>query len=120
MSSYSSHCLPLLSPLPPCPPPLSSLFSSHIHSAPAIIQPGDNTTTVITDGGIAYFQTSCPAFSDNVLVELIDESGSTFLFASGTQTNPGPLTFSTIANITTGISRRTVTLTLRGTSSVHN
>ncbi len=75
--------------------------------APAIIDPGDNTTTTNPDGGIKYFQTECSAFSDKILVELIDINGISFLYCSALETNPGPLTPSTVANETMGITRRT-------------
>ena len=80
--------------------PLSSL-------APAIVDPGDNTTTEVPDGGIKYFLAKCPAFSDKVLVEVIDNNGTSFLYCSAVETNPGPLTLNTIRNETMGIRRRT-------------
>ena len=65
-----------------------------------------------------YFLTSCSIFSNKVLLELIDISGTSFLFASSTVTNPGPLTSNTQSNTTIGINRRTVTVTLTGSSKV--
>ena len=62
------------------------------------------------NGEIAYFRTECPAFSDMVLVELTEINGTSFLYASATETNPGPLTNDTVSNETLGISRRTVTV----------
>ncbi len=87
-------------------------------TAPAIVDPGDNTTTETPNGGTEYFQTSCSAFSNEVLVELIILSGDCFLYASASETNPGPLTMNTVSNETTGIIRRTVTITLTGNSRV--
>ncbi len=89
-----------------------------IQIAPAIIQPGDNVTNVIPGGSINYYQTSCSEFSNQVLVELIDVRGTSFLFASGTVTNPGPLTSNTQSNTTMAISRKTVTVTLSSSSKV--
>ena len=94
-----------------------SLFTK-IYVAPAVVDPGDNTTTETTDGGIEYFQTTCAAFSQQVLVELTDMSGTSFLYASATETNPGPLTMNTVSNTTTGIARRTVIVTLPENSKV--
>lgn len=87
------------------------------HLAPAVIQPGDNITT---EGVLNYFQTSCNIFSNRVLVELIDVRGTSFLYASNSVTNPGPLTPNTVANVTPKTNRRTVTVFLHGTSKVHS
>ncbi len=65
-----------------------------------------------------YYQTSCPVFSNLVLVELIDISGSSHLYASITELNPGPLTPNTLANTTVVISRRTVSVSLTGNLQV--
>ena len=89
-----------------------------LFAAPAIIDPGDNVTTEIIGGGVNYFRTSCAIFSSKVLVELIDVSGSSFLYASSSKTNPGPLTANTQSNTTTGVIRRTVTVTLSRNSKV--
>ena len=74
-------------------------------------------TTVIPGGGVNYFQTSCNVFSNRVLIELIHVQGISFLYASGTVTNPGPLTSNTQSNTSTA-SRKTVTVTLSGNSKV--
>ena len=91
---------------------LAFLFS---FAAPAVIDPGANITT---EGVVNYFQASCAIFSSRVLVELIDVRGTSFLFASSTVTNPGPLTSNTHSNTTTGINRRTVTVTLTTNTKV--
>ena len=88
--------------------------------APAVFPPGKKTTTETTDGGINYFKSSCPAFSNRVLVESIDVRGTSYIFASGTTTNPGPLTSLTIANETAGTTRRTCEVPLQGNSKVRN
>ena len=85
--------------------------------APAVIDPGENVTVVIPGGGINYFQTSCNVFSNKVLVELIDVQGTAFLYASGTVTNPGPLTSNTRSN-TSMARRKTVSVTLPRNSKV--
>ena len=90
-----------------------------MHStAPAIINPDGNVTTTIPPGGLEYFQTECPAYTNTVLVELTDLNGTNFLYASTTVDNPGPLTDNTLRNETTGISRRTLTLPIPSGSNV--
>ena len=87
-------------------------------SAPAIIDPGENTTTNVPEDGIDYFQTECSAFSSTVLVELTDINGTSFLYCSATETNPGPLTDNTVRNETQGVTRRTCTVPLPSGSTV--
>jgi len=87
-------------------------------AAPAVFPPGEKTITETTNGGINYFKSSCPAFSNRVLVETIDVQGTSYLFASGTKTNPGPLTSSTVANETAGTTRRTCQVPIQGNSVV--
>ena len=87
-------------------------------SAPAIIDPGENTTTDVPEDGLVYFQTECSAFSDMVLVELTDINGTSFLYCSAVETNPGPLTENTIRNETEGLTRKTCTLPLPTGSKV--
>ena len=112
------HQLTLLSTLSslPFPLPWDSLFLDQ--SAPAIIDPGENTTTNIPEDGIDYFQTECSAFSSTVLVELTDINGTSFLYCSATEANPGPLTENTIRNETQGLTRRTCVVPLPAGSTV--
>ena len=122
-SSFPSLYIPL---------PYSSLYSGHFLSlslshllfpsllsskAPAIVDPGENTTTEVPEGGIRYFQVECDSFSNTVLVELYDNAGTSFLFCSATEQNPGPLTQDTIVNNTIGITFRTCQVTLANTNS---
>ena len=81
--------------------------SSFTTLVPAIVDPGENTTTEVPEDRIQYFQTECEAFSDMVLVELTDRMGTSFLFCSASEQNPGPLTPNTIANETEGVRVRT-------------
>ena len=84
-----------------------------------MIDPGDEINPPeIPDGGIRYFQAECPAFSDKVLVELIDVNGTSFLYCSAIEPNPGPLTPNTVRNETTGIRRRTGIIRLPSQSKV--
>lgn len=98
------------------------LIYTHMHThnilAPAIINPDGNVTTTIPPGGFEYFQTQCSAYTDTVLVELTDLNGTNFLYVSAIEDNPGPLTENTLSNETTGIRRRTLTLTLPSSSNV--
>lgn len=96
-----------------------SLHLPFLPAAPAIIDPGDNTTTTNPDGGIKYFQAECLAFSDKILVELIDINGTSFLYCSALETNPGPLTPDTVKNETLGITRRTGIVRLPEQRKVH-
>ena len=94
---------------------------THIHTqtiAPAIINPDGNVTTTIPPGGLEYFRTECPAYTDTVLVELTDLSGTNFLYVSAIEDNPGPLTDNTLRNETAGLMRRTLTLRIPSTSNV--
>ncbi|CAI8034915.1 Protocadherin Fat 4, partial [Geodia barretti] len=84
---------------------------------PAIIDPGDNTTTEVPEGGIRYFQVQCDSFSNMVLVELYDNTGTSFLYCSATEANPGPLTSNTAVNNTVGITVRTCVVSLANTNS---
>ena len=97
-----------------------SLSLSHSFTAPAIIDPGENTTTNVPEDGIDYFQTECSAFSSMVLVELTDINGTSFLYCSATETNPGPLTEDTIHNETQGVTRRTCIVPLPSGSTVRD
>ena len=92
--------------------PFQVITLATVFLAPAIVDPGDNTTTGTTDGGIDYFQTTCEAFSSQVLIELKDIRGSSFFYASASVKNPGPLTTNTVSNTTTGITRKTAVLHL--------
>lgn len=89
------------------------LFST----APAIVDPGDNTTTDIPEDGTRYFQVECDSFSNTVLVELHDNVGTSFLYCSATEKNPGPLTSNTTINDTLGITTRTCLVSLDNTRS---
>lgn len=89
----------------------------HFIPAPAIIDPGDNTTTDVPEEGIRYFQVTCDSFSDTVLVELFDNTGTSFLYCSATEANPGPQTSNTVVNDTVGISPRTCVVSLANTNS---
>ena len=88
-----------------------------LYAAPAIIDPGDNTTTEVPEGGIRYFQVQCDSFSNMVLVELYDNTGTSFLYCSATEANPGPLTSNTAVNNTVGITVRTCVVSLANTNS---
>ena len=83
------------------------LINSSFVSAPAIVDPYENTTTAVPDGRIEYFLTECQVFSEKILVEITDINGTSFLYCSSSQHNPGPLTPDTVLNETTGITRRT-------------
>ena len=93
-----------------------SLYTFFI--APAIINPDGNVTTTVPPGGFKYFQTECPTYTDMVLIELTDLNGISFLYASATEDNPGPLTPNTIRNETLGVTRRTLTLNIPSGSNV--
>lgn len=53
-----------------------------------------------------------------VLIELTDLNGTSFLYASATEDNPGPLTANTIRNETLGVTRRILTLNIPSGSNV--
>ena len=89
-----------------------------LYIAPAIINPDGNVTTTVPPGGFKYFQTECPTYTDMVLIELTDLNGISFLYASATEDNPGPLTPNTISNETLGVTRRTLTLNIPSGSNV--
>ena len=64
--------------------------------APAIVEPGKNTTTEVPEDGFRFFQTECTAFSVSVVVEQIDVYGRCNLYASTVKANPGPLDNSSV------------------------
>ena len=63
-------------------PPISLL-------APAMVTPGENTTTEVEEDKFRYFQSACPAFSQTVMIEQIDIIGKCSLYASASVQNPG-------------------------------
>ena len=82
--------------------------------APAIVEPGENTTTEVPEDGFRFFQTECAAFAVTVVIEQIDIKGKCHLYASNTVSNPGPLDSSTsvVKNEDGTASSRTVTLSV--------
>jgi len=58
--------------------------------APANVPPGNDTGTDVDEDDFKYFQIQCPAFSDTVIVEVIDIVGHCAVYASTTVVNPGP------------------------------
>jgi hypothetical protein len=60
-----------------------------IYAAPALVEPGDNTTTEVEEDGFRFFQSACPAFSLTIMIEQIDLVGSCSLYASNQVQNPG-------------------------------
>ena len=75
-----------------------------------------DTVTQVLGGFIRYFQAECTTFSDTVVVELMDTTGTNYLYCSTVETNPGPLTDSTTADETMGVSTRTCTVDLSSAS----
>lgn len=67
-----------------------------IFVAPAVVEPGENTTTEVPEDGFRFFQTECNAFSVSVVVEQIDLYGKCNLYASTSKPNPGPLDNSSV------------------------
>ena len=72
-----------------CMPNITLLTSISI--APAILDPGENTTSEMDDDEFRYFQIECAAFSVTVLIEQTDHEGSCSLYASTVVQHPGPL-----------------------------
>ena len=68
---------------------LFDLFVCLLVTAPAIVEPGDNTTTEVEEDGFRFFQSECAAFSQTVMIEQIDLVGSCSLYASTQVQNPG-------------------------------
>ena len=89
----------------------------YLSTAPAIIDPGDNTTTDVPEDGIRYFQVECDSFSNRVLVELYDNTGTSFLYCSATEKNPGPLTSDTVSDTSVDTSIRTCEVLLANADS---
>ncbi len=58
-------------------------------AAPAIVTPGENTTTEVGEDHFRYFQTFCPAFSHFVMIEEVDIVGTCSLYASNSVQHPG-------------------------------
>lgn len=83
-------------------------------TAPAIVEPGENTTTEVPEDGFRFFQTECAAFAVTVVIEQIDIKGRCHLYASNTVANPGPLDNSTsvVKNEDGTVTSRTVTLSI--------
>lgn len=70
---------------------LVELSNFFILLAPAIVEPGQNTTTDVPGDSFRFFQTECNAFSVSVIIEQIDLYGQCHLYASSSKPNPGPL-----------------------------
>lgn len=81
-------------------------------TAPAIVEPGENTTTEVPEDGFRFFQTECLAFSLTILIEQVDIRGRCNLYASNHVKNPGPLDNSTVVvrNETAVVGSRSVLL----------
>nr|ABX90059.1 hedgling [Amphimedon queenslandica] len=71
-------------------------LSSTTCDTPAVVEPGENTTTEVPEDGFRFFQTECNAFSVSVVVEQIDLYGKCHLYASTSKPNPGPLDNSSV------------------------
>ena len=86
-------------------------------AAPAIVEPGENTTTEVPEDGFRFFQTECTAFSTSVFIEQIDIYGRCSLYASNVISNPGPLDDKSLVarNEDDKYDRRTVFLKLKKT-----
>ena len=86
-------------------------------AAPAIVKPGENTTTEVPEDGFRFFQTEYTAFSLTVLIEQIDIVGRCNLYASNYIQNPGPLDNSTVVvrNETAVAGSRSIVLHLNKT-----
>ena len=76
------------------------------------------TTLSIEEEQLLYFEAECPLFSDTVFVELKDLDGLTFLYCSTSESTPGPLTTSTIANTTRETNSRSCSLNTGGSTKV--
>ena len=59
--------------------------------APAILDPGENTTSEVDGDEFRYFKTECAAFSVTIIIEQTDHEGSCSLYASTEVQQPGPL-----------------------------
>ena len=89
-----------------------------LFTAPAIVEPGENTTTEVPEDGFRFFQTECAAFAVTVVIEQIDIKGRCHLYASNTVPNPGPVGNSTsvVKNEDGTKTSRTVTLSVDQTT----
>jgi hypothetical protein len=67
------------------------LLSIETCGTPAVVKPGENTTTEVPEDGFRFFQAECTAFSAYVMVEQVDLSGLCSLYASSIKPNPVPL-----------------------------
>ena len=117
-SSIPFHSPALLPPPPPSlsfhPSPSNPLPPPTMYKAPAIVEPGDNTTTEVEEDEFRFFQSECAAFSLTIMIEQIDLVGRSSLYASSTVQNPGPLSSpgSIVRNEDRSVRRRSVLLTL--------
>ena len=74
-----------------CSRPYPCLSLPLTPTAPAIVEPGENTTSEIEEDEFRFFQTECAAFSVTIMIEQIDVVGTCSLYASTSMQNPGPL-----------------------------
>ena len=83
---------------------------SHCITAPAIVPPGNETETECEEDDFRYFQIECPAFSDTVIIEVIDIVGHCAVYVSTMIVNPGPLNpvAETVRNENANVNRRRV------------
>ena len=88
-------------------------------TAPANLPPGNETETECEEDDFRYFQIECPAFSDTVIIEVIDIVGHCAIYVSTTIVNPGPLNpiAETVRNENANVNRRRVIIRI-GTSRV--
>ncbi len=63
-------------------------------SEPAVLTPGNSTQTTVSACEIKYFRPQCGLLTNQVFVRAQDLTGSTSVFLSTSDANPGPFSFS--------------------------
>jgi hypothetical protein len=72
---------------------LIPLFNTAACDQSAILTPGQSTVTSVDACDIKYFRPQCGSLTSSIIIDVEDISGSTNVYISTTNANPGPFSF---------------------------
>ncbi len=75
-------------------------------AAAAIVSTCETTSSMVGQDSLQNYRAECPSFSDSLLMEMTDNTGSSFLYCSTSASNPGPLTSNTVSDERQGVTKR--------------
>jgi hypothetical protein len=81
-----------------------NLIVNQVNSATCIsatvVTPGQNTTAVADPCDIKYYRPQCGAFTNSIIIQVEDTTGSTVVYVSTITETPGPYNYSIISSTT--------------------